>query len=322
MELPPMEPLPVASEWVQASGLRSRDLPPGLAVFPEEVGRAVLGFHDLRPGSFMLDIESHFATPITVTAQVLLDEPILALRLQTSGRSMLRHETHETFEEAPGRWNMAMVADKSCRVEHVPGAPHRCLAAIVTLGRMRALLEREKCPDSVTRFLSGGAIDFGVAARSTSRISQLAEEIRNAPYRGAMAVLYREGKLYELLAEAFSILDDESGDGGHGSGRDRKAAMEARDLLMASLADPPSMEEVARHVGLSQRHLARVFRDAFGLTPFQCLTRWRLDAARALLAEGEVSVKQASYAFGYAHVSSFSQAFTRQFGYPPTWRAR
>ena len=94
--------------------------------------------------------------------------------------------------------------------------------------------------------------------------------------------------------------------------------MAARAVIMAHLADPPRIGEIARRVGLSQRRLNEVFREIFGASPMQCLVRWRLEMARDLLATGDLSVKQVAHCVGYAHVSNFSLAFTRHFGHPPS----
>nr|WP_246702097.1 helix-turn-helix transcriptional regulator [Xanthobacter sp. SG618] len=88
--------------------------------------------------------------------------------------------------------------------------------------------------------------------------------------------------------------------------------------MLADIAHPPRIEDVALAVGLSQRRLNEVFREVFEASPLQCMVRWRLDLARQLLASGELSVKQVAHRLGYAHVSNFSLAFTRRFGHPPS----
>ena len=87
---------------------------------------------------------------------------------------------------------------------------------------------------------------------------------------------------------------------------------------MADLANPPRIADLAQQVGLSQRRLNEIFHEEFDGSPLQCLVRWRLDLARQLLAAGELTVKQVAHMAGYAHVSNFSLAFSRRFGYPPS----
>ncbi|PWC54488.1 hypothetical protein TSO221_07425 [Azospirillum sp. TSO22-1] len=305
------------------NGLRSTDLSPdNLGAFPAHVGRASNVFHSLQPDLILMGAENHFYAPVTVGARVLFDEPILALRLPTGGRAAIRHEAYGRLEESDEHWNLGLVADSACTIEHHPGDAYRGLVAVLTVGRLESLLDRQRCPAAVSRFLAGHADGVGFAARTNARLRRIAGEIGQTPYQGAMASLYAEGKLYELLAETFTILGAQDEPQGRVSGRDRKAAMAAYDLIRENLAAPLPVEDVARRVGLSQRRLSELFRELFGASPFQCLTRWRLEAARDLLDQGELSVKQVAYSMGYAHVSSFSQAFVRQFGFPPRSRRR
>ena len=319
----PPRAVPVATEWTLPNGLRSTDLSPdNLGTFPVHVGRASNVFHSLQRDLFMMEAENHFLTPVTVSARVLFDEPILALRLPSGGRAAIRHATYGRMEESDECWNIGLVVDSACMIEHQPGDAYRGLVAVLTVGRLRALLDRQRCPAAVDRFLAGRAEGAGFAARTNTKLRRLAVEIRQNPYQGAMATLYAEGKLFELLAETFTILGAQEEPQARINGRDRKAAMAAYDMIRENLTAPLQIEDVARQVGLSQRRLSDLFRELFGASPFQCLTRWRLEEARDLIDRGELSVKQIAYSMGYAHVSSFSQAYARQFGHPPRPRRR
>lgn len=321
--MPPFPDIPMVTDWVLANGFRGTDLPPGqLARFPSDVGAVEVGFHALGEGAFVLDVQSHFHVPVTVGAKILFDEPILALRLPLCGRAVIRNADTPAFEETAGTWNLSLVTDSGCLIDNTPGAPYAALTSVFSLGRLRACLDGEGYPAPIGRFLDGTSDPFGTVGRGTEKTRRLARQLRDTPYQGAIASLYREGKVYQLLAEIFSELSGRDTGTSPTSSRDRQAALDARDILLADLANPPPIAVLARRVGLSQRRLNAIFRDVFGAAPFDCLTRWRLDQARDLLARGDLSVKQVSYLLGYAHVSSFVHAFARRFGQPPGgWRS-
>lgn len=91
----------------------------------------------------------------------------------------------------------------------------------------------------------------------------------------------------------------------------------ARGFIDDHLTDPAlSAADVAAGVGISERHLSRVFADAGTSVPRQILAR-RLDLAHALLAagRGERTVDVAARC-GFTSASYFSQAFRRRFGRP------
>lgn len=317
-----VQPL-ITTEWVLPSGLRSSDLSPApVAMFPREVGGDSAVLQPLRDGAFLLDVRNHFRVPVTVGARVGIELPMLALRLPSRGSTLMRRAGLPDMEETEERWNLALTSDVACAVDHRPGLTHRSMSLVMPRDRLRAIVNGHDVPGPVRRFLDGDPAPFGAVVRTSAALRTLASQLRANPYRDGLAALYWEAKIVELLAAAFASLggQPEAGTMGDFSGRDRRRALLARDMLMANLADPPSMEELARQVGTSQRRLIASFHVVFGVTPLKCLVAWRLERARQLLADGELSVKQVATAMGYAHASSFSQAFTRQFGSPPRRR--
>jgi len=90
----------------------------------------------------------------------------------------------------------------------------------------------------------------------------------------------------------------------------------ARDLLHARYREPMPLGELAVAVGLSDFHLLRAYRQAFGVTPHQHLTRLRLDHAKRALASGE-AVTEVCFDIGFASLGSFSSLFSRVTGRSP-----
>jgi AraC-like DNA-binding protein len=310
--------MPLATEWVLSNGLRASDLPPPtqLAAFPPEIGMADVGFHPLRQGAFLLDVRSHFHVPVTVEARVLVDEPILAIRLPSSGRARLRNG-RKTLEESHECWTLSMTVDSLCHIDNHPGETYGALVSIMTAGDLRALVGEHRAIAPLRRFLDGRCEEFDAAVRTSAALRHLADRLRRNPYQGSIAELYREGLLHQLMATALDDLGGETETAQRTLSRDQRRAMAARDILMANLASPPSIADLARQVGTSQRRLSAAFATVFGASPFECLVRWRLDQAHSMLVSGEWSVKQVALLMGYAHVSSFIHAYGRRFGRSP-----
>ena len=93
--------------------------------------------------------------------------------------------------------------------------------------------------------------------------------------------------------------------------------VEAREILIADLANPLGIGELAFRVGISPRKLNEAFRKACGMTVFAWLAEWRLSHAAELLREGRRPIKEIAASFGYRHVNNFTNAFTRKFGISP-----
>ena len=80
------------------------------------------------------------------------------------------------------------------------------------------------------------------------------------------------------------------------------------NVLLSQLA------EVAR---LSPFHFSRAFKQSFGLPPLRYVTSRRIERAKSLLA-GDASITQVGLAVGFGETSSFTTAFRRHTGVPPT----
>jgi len=80
----------------------------------------------------------------------------------------------------------------------------------------------------------------------------------------------------------------------------------------------PSVERLAARLGVSGRHVRRIFEAQFGVSPVQYLQTRRLLAAKQLLADTDLPVTQVALASGYASVRRFNAAFLAHYGLNPT----
>ena len=100
--------------------------------------------------------------------------------------------------------------------------------------------------------------------------------------------------------------------------------MEARgrfDGLLAwareNLRHPLTVDELARHAGMSERNFARAFAGETGFTPAKAIERLRVEAARALLDSQPLQVEDVALETGFGDQERMRRAFIRAFGQPP-----
>lgn len=100
--------------------------------------------------------------------------------------------------------------------------------------------------------------------------------------------------------------------------------MEARgrfDGLLAwareNLRQPLTVDELARHAGMSERNFARAFANETGFTPAKAIERLRVEAARALLDSQPLQVEDVALETGFGDAERMRRAFIRAFGQPP-----
>jgi AraC-like DNA-binding protein len=97
----------------------------------------------------------------------------------------------------------------------------------------------------------------------------------------------------------------------------------ARSLIHAEFAEPLDLDALARAAYFSRHHFLREFRREFELTPHQYLTRRRLEIAKQLLANTDLSVTEVCLAVGFSSLGSFSTLFRKHVGRSPAgYRAR
>jgi AraC family transcriptional regulator len=91
-----------------------------------------------------------------------------------------------------------------------------------------------------------------------------------------------------------------------------------RDYLEANLGERISVSKLAEMVRLSPYHFSRAFKQTFGMPPHRYATSRRMEHAKTMLANGELSVTQIALEVGFGEISSFTAAFRKIAGQTPT----
>ncbi len=79
-----------------------------------------------------------------------------------------------------------------------------------------------------------------------------------------------------------------------------------------------SVQLLAERVGISDRHLRRIFEAQFGVAPLQYLQTRRLLTAKQLLADTDLPVHQVALSSGFASVRRFNAAFVAHYRLNPS----
>ena len=90
------------------------------------------------------------------------------------------------------------------------------------------------------------------------------------------------------------------------------------ELIENHIADPLTLEQLARLVGLSSRHLNRLFHQEIGTSVMKFCRQARLEVARKLIESSALSNNEILLATGFSSPVQFSRSFRNQFGLPPT----
>ncbi len=95
----------------------------------------------------------------------------------------------------------------------------------------------------------------------------------------------------------------------------------AKEMLGANLDGTVGLKDVARECGLSVAHFSRAFRASVGIAPHRWLIKRRVEVAKTLLPDGNLSLPEVAIASGFADQSHFTRVFTGLVGTSPgKWR--
>ncbi|HSQ63669.1 MAG TPA: AlkA N-terminal domain-containing protein [Polyangiaceae bacterium] len=96
-----------------------------------------------------------------------------------------------------------------------------------------------------------------------------------------------------------------------------RLASAATARLETSAAET-SIEDVARELGVTSRHLRRVLAERVGVSPIELVQSKRLALAKQLLHDTRLPITDVAFASGFASVRRFNAVFRERFGRPPT----
>ena len=149
-----------------------------------------------------------------------------------------------------------------------------------------------------TDLAGGGAVDQWVAQARLLTILMLI-------YRGCAALRVAPGT-------------QPGGARGPACGTRRRQWLDAaKGFLARHYAEPVGLDDVADALGISSFYLSRVFSEESDFSLYAYLTQLRLDRAKALLREGELTVAEVAHAVGYEDPNYFSKVFRRHTGVRP-----
>ncbi|GAB3437156.1 helix-turn-helix transcriptional regulator [Flindersiella endophytica] len=91
----------------------------------------------------------------------------------------------------------------------------------------------------------------------------------------------------------------------------------AKDAMDRDWAEPLDLDAVAATAGYSRYHFVRLFKQAYGETPGQYLSRRRIERAQELLRSANLTVTEVCMLVGFTSLGTFCTRFKQQTGLTP-----
>lgn len=90
-----------------------------------------------------------------------------------------------------------------------------------------------------------------------------------------------------------------------------------KEYLLANYEEPLNMKKLVRMSGLNEWSLRKGFKLLYGMPLYKFLMNRRMEVAKELLSQEDLSVTQVAYHVGYGNHSNFINAFKKVMGFPP-----
>lgn len=96
-----------------------------------------------------------------------------------------------------------------------------------------------------------------------------------------------------------------------------------KEYVARSLDQPFQLQVIAEQLALSKYHFCRTFKACTGESPRAYVTQQKMQRARTLILQTDLSIIQVTYEVGYRNPGHFATAFRKAFGQTPSqWRSQ
>lgn len=130
--------------------------------------------------------------------------------------------------------------------------------------------------------------------------------------------LYCAAKVNEILALAADTVLAVAEDEDQSRAEDALIAKEAKRIIDTRFVEKLTIAQIAQELFVGRTHLCEAFQREFAMGLGEYMRERRMEEAVRLLTNTSWTVSQVARAVGYAHASSFIEAFSRYFGISPT----
>jgi signal transduction histidine kinase/DNA-binding LacI/PurR family transcriptional regulator/DNA-binding response OmpR family regulator len=217
------------------------------------------------------------------------------------------------------------ILEMHTRIVKAQSATHRVIKA--RDGREALEILQQERPDLVLLDLMMPEVDgFGVLetmrAKETTRhipvivlTGQMLTEKDMARLNRGVAMVLEKGmfSVDETLAHVEAALDRKPKLGS----KTQRLVRKAMAYIHEHYTEAIPREDLARHVGMDDDYLTFCFHKEMGMTPIAYLNRYRVNQAKGLLAQGELSITEVALAVGFSDSGYFTRVFRREVGTSP-----
>lgn len=251
------------------------------------------------------------------------DEPVIAVAFYGSGNvnlSVRYADKQKAFDHTKGL-ALSFYADEKVEFVHSVSAskPLECIVVATAPRKLENLpnQEGELFNEMLYQLVHPkGHYVEGPNFFMTPEMQAIVDQVFRIQYEGKAKMMFFRSQMTSLLAHFFgqlSMMTEEAI-----PSIERQKLQQAKEILAENLETPPSLSELSRQIGLNTFKLKKNFKELFGVPVFKYLQNERLNKAHDLIKNQGFTIQEAAWDVGYDSLSSFSNAFSKKFGFRPS----
>jgi AraC-like DNA-binding protein len=155
------------------------------------------------------------------------------------------------------------------------------------------------------------------ATKAGSKVLSLIHELLNNPYEEPVAELFYENKIRDLLLDMLVEKGRKPANKSKATKEDQEKMLAIGELISTEINKKFPINSLAQAAGMSEVKLKITFKQVFGKAIFEYQLAARMEEARRLILETELTTKAIASKVGYKNTTSFISKFKDHFGYPP-----
>lgn len=192
------------------------------------------------------------------------------------------------------------------------------VSVVMTIRKFHSLFSKEA---DYIPFLSADNKDkkYYTQEGVSPAVAVILSQMINYNLHPSIKELYIKGKVYELISLYFNkssdadieqcpfLVDEDN----------VRRIRKAKEIIIGRMAEPPTLNELSKEIGLSLKKLKEGFKQIYGDSVFSFLFDYKMEYARKMLETGQHNVNEVGLKVGYSTASHFISAFKKKYGTTP-----
>ncbi|MGC1632428.1 MAG: helix-turn-helix transcriptional regulator [Gelidibacter sp.] len=181
--------------------------------------------------------------------------------------------------------------------------------------------ELSKSSPNLQRIFDDDSSQFYYNGNYSLNLAEIFEEMKGQNYEPLIGKLFSETQSYRVLTQQLIQFDDDNSDGEKKVLRKAEvsAIVKAVEMMKTELENLGTLSSIAKRVGLTNEKFQNGFKKLYGKTANEYLQTLRLNLAKDLLTNSDLTIQEIKYKVGFNSHSYFSQLFKSIYDVSPTY---